>query len=318
MAEVFDLEAIRSAVDESTVVDAIEAAFVAYSRGLADIPPVGLLHFDDPPGDVHIKYGVVRGDDAFVVKVASGFYDNPGRGLPTSDGVMLVFDAATGRLGAVLLDEGWLTELRTGAAGAVVARHLAPPINRIGMIGAGVQGRFQLRALAQVTECRAVLVWSRTAERAAAYRDELSLEGWEISIAATPTDVAAACDLVVTATPAEEPVLSAADLRPGMHITALGSDNVGKQELDPQILGSADVVVADSISQATHHGECAAAIAAGAIEPGDIVELGRVIEDPRLGRTSAEQVTVADLTGVAVQDIQIASAMARAVGIAAS
>jgi ornithine cyclodeaminase len=312
VAEVFDLEAIRSAVDESTVVDAIEAAFVAYSRGLADIPPVGLLHFDDPPGDVHIKYGVVRGDDAFVVKVASGFYDNPGRGLPTSDGVMLVFDAATGRLGAVLLDEGWLTELRTGAAGAVVARHLAPPINRIGMIGAGVQGRFQLRALAQVTECRDVMVWSRTAERAAAYRDELSLEGWEISIAATPTDVAAACDLVVTATPAEEPVLSAADLRPGMHITALGSDNVGKQELDPQILGSADVVVADSISQATHHGECAAAIAAGAIEPGDIVELGRVIEDPRLGRTSSEQVTVADLTGVAVQDIAVAQMAYRA------
>ncbi|HSG77956.1 MAG TPA: NAD(P)-binding domain-containing protein [Acidimicrobiia bacterium] len=312
MPEVFDLEAIRSAVDESEVVDAVEQAFVAYSRGLADIPPVGLLHFDDPPGDVHIKYGVLRGDDAFVVKVASGFYENPSRGLPTSDGVMLVFEAATGRLGAVLLDEGWLTELRTGAAGAVAARHLAPPIERIGMIGAGVQGRFQLRALARVTDCRDVLVWSRSADRAAAYRDELSQEGWEISIAATPSEVAAASDLVVTATPAQEPVLFAADVRPGIHITALGSDNVGKQELDAQILGIADVVVADSVSQATHHGECAAAIAAGAIEQGQIVELGQVIADPGLGRTSPDQITVADLTGVAVQDIAVARMAYRA------
>jgi ornithine cyclodeaminase len=306
MPRVFELDAIRSALDESAVVDAVEQAFVSYSRGLADIPPVGLLHFDDPPGDVHIKYGAMRGDRTFVVKVASGFYENPARGLPTSDGLMLVFDAATGRLGAVLLDEGWLTELRTGAAGAVAARHLAPAIERIGMIGAGVQGRFQLRALAQVTECRDVMVWSRTPQRAVAYREELSREGWEISIAATPSEVAAACNLVVTATPAEEPVLSGADIRPGMHITALGSDNLGKQELDAQILGKADVVVADSISQATHHGECAAAIAAGAIEPGDIVELGRVIADPLLGRTSPDQVTVADLTGVAVQDIAVA------------
>ena len=309
---VFPLDEIRSTIDERGVIEAVEAAFVAYSAGEVDVPPVGLLHFDDPPGDVHIKYGAVRGDDVFVVKVASGFYDNPALGLPTSDGLMLVFDARTGRLGAVLLDEGWLTELRTGAAGAVAARHLAPPIERIGIIGAGVQGRFQLRALAHVTECRDVVVWSRSVQRAAVYRDEMAAEGWTVRIASTPAQVAASCNLVVTATPATEPVLAVADIRPGTHITALGSDNLGKQELDSAILAAADLVVADSISQASHHGECAAAIAAGNLDPGRILELGTVIAQPSLGRSSPDQLTIADLTGVAVQDIAVAKMAYRA------
>jgi ornithine cyclodeaminase len=306
VTRVFGIDEIRSVIDEVAVIDAVEAGFSSYSRGLVDVPPVGLLHFDHPPGDVHIKYGSIRGDGVFVVKVATGFYENPARGLPTSDGMMLLGDAATGRIEAILLDGGWLTELRTGAAGAVAARHLAGDVGRIGMIGAGVQGRFQLRALAHVTRCRRVAVWSRSRERAEAYRDELGDEGWEIDIAPTPGAVAAAADLVVTATPATMPVLTAADLHPGVHITALGSDNLGKQELDPAILGTADRVVADSIAQTTHHGECAHAVAAGLLDVDDIVELGRVIDDPALGRRSADEITVADLTGVAVQDIQVA------------
>ncbi len=314
MTAVLRLDEIREAVDPAEVIDAVEAGFSLLSRDLVDVPPVGLLHFDMPPGDVHIKYGVIRGDDVFVVKVATGFYENPARGLPTSDGMMVVADASTGRLLAILLDEGWLTELRTGAAGAVAARHLAPPVERIGIVGAGVQGRFQLRALAHVTDCRRVTVWSRTAERAAAYREEMEAEGWEVDVAADPADVAATCNLVVTATPATEPVLRAGDVRPGTHITALGSDNLGKQELDPAILARADLVVADSIAQTTHHGECAHAVAAGVLSLDDIVELGRVIDDPALGRSGPGDVTVADLTGVAVQDIQVAKMAYRTLG----
>jgi ornithine cyclodeaminase len=263
---------------------------------------------------VHIKYGTIRGDQVFVVKVATGFYDNPSRGLPTSDGMMVVADARTGRLLAILLDGGWLTELRTGAAGAVAARHLAPAVERIGMIGAGVQGRFQLRALAHVTDCRRVVVWSRSSERAAAYREEMAAEGWEIEVASDPGSVAAACNLVVTATPSTEPVLSLEDIRPGTHVTALGSDNLGKQELDARILERADLVVADSIAQATHHGECAHAVAAGILSVDEIVELGRVIDHPELGRRRPGDVTVADLTGVAVQDIQVAKMAYRTLG----
>jgi ornithine cyclodeaminase len=180
------------------------------------------------------------------------------------------------------------------------------------MIGAGVQGRFQLRALAHITDCRDVVVWSRTADRAEAYRAEMEAGGWSVEVAETTADVAAACTLIVTATPANTPVLAAGDVRPGTHITALGSDNVGKQELDAALVGRADLVVADSISQATHHGECAAAIAAGALERDAIVELGSVIDDATLGRTDPDEITIADLTGVAVQDIAVAEMAYRA------
>ncbi len=217
-----------------------------------------------------------------------------------------MFDAETGLLQAVLLDRGWLTELRTGAAGAVAARHLAPPIERIGMIGAGVQGRFQLRALGEITDCRDVTVWTRSHERAVAYQSEMAAEGWSVDIAGTPAEVAAACNLLVTATPAETPILTRDDVRPGTHVTALGSDNLGKQELDTALLAAADRVVADSFAQATHHGECVHAVTAGVLDPDDIVELGAVAAGDTPGRTDPGEITIADLTGVAVQDIVVA------------
>ncbi len=306
MTAVYRLDEIRAAIDPAEVIDAVERGFVIYSRGLVDVPPVGLLHFDDPPGDVHIKYGSIRGDDVYVVKVASGFYNNPLRGLPTTDGVMLVSDARTGMLRAVLLDEGWLTDLRTGAAGAVAARRLAPPIERVGMIGAGVQARFQLRALSHVTDCRRVVVWSRSGTRAEAYQEEMGAEGWDVEIVSEPAAVAAACNLVVTVTPATEPLLGPADVRPGTHITALGSDNLGKQELAAEVLARADRVIADSIAQAAHHGECSHALAAGVMDLDRIEELGTAIEHARERRRGPDEITVADLTGVAVQDIAVA------------
>jgi ornithine cyclodeaminase len=220
---------------------------------------------------------------------------------------MLLYDRWTGALLAVLLDRGWLTELRTGAAGAVAARMLAPPeVERIGIVGTGVQARFQLRALPAATGCRRVLAWGRDPGRREAYAVEMRAEGWQVDTTTDLEQLAATCDLIVTVTPAREPLLLADWIRPGTHLTAVGSDNLGKQELDPAILGGADVVAADSVSQTTHHGECAHAVAAGVLEAGAIVELGAIVADPALGRTAPDQVTVADLTGVAVQDIQVA------------
>ncbi len=315
MTRIAHLDEIRAVVDPAAVIDAVERGFVWYSQGKVDVPPVGLLHFDDPPGDVHIKYGRIIGDGVYVVKIASGFYENPDRGLPAGDGSMLLYDARTGELLAIMLDRGWLTEVRTGAAGAVAARHLAPRRpGRIGVIGAGSQARFQVRALAHVTECREVLVWGRRRDRLEAYRDELAPEGWRVEITEDIEEVPAVCRLIVTVTPSEEPLLFADQIRPGTHITAVGSDNLGKQELDPMILAEADGVVADSIAQCTHHGECAAAVRGGLLDPARILELGRVAADPALRRGSDEEVTVADLTGVAVQDIQVAKMAWAALG----
>ena len=307
MTQVFQEDAIRSVVEPDEVVDAMEQGFVDYSRGLVDVPPVGLLHFEDPPGDVHIKYGRVVGGSTYVVKIASGFYRNVDLGLPVSDGSMLLYDSETGQLLAILLDKGWLTEVRTGAAGAVAARHLAPPdVARVGVLGSGVQARFQLRALEPILESRSAVAWSRDRSRAGAFAAEMSGDGWDVAVVDAPADVAAVCSLIVTATPAAEPLLMAADIRPGTHITAMGSDSVGKQELGADLLAAADAIVADSLSQAFHHGECAAGAAAGAITEDDAVELGSVIAGDTPGRRSPDDITVADLTGVAVQDLVIA------------
>ncbi|MEM7354108.1 MAG: ornithine cyclodeaminase family protein [Acidobacteriota bacterium] len=312
---VIDLDQIRQALESVDVLEEVAAGFVAYSHGESVVPPVGELVLEDPPGDVHIKYGYLRGGETYVIKIASGFYDNPKRGLPSSNGLMLVFDRETGQPQAILLDEGYLTDVRTAAAGALAARHLAPSsVQRIGIVGAGIQARLQLEYLAQICDCRQVLAWGRSPDAMARYRDDMAAKGFDVEIACDSAEVAAGCDLIVTTTPSTEPLLRAADVRPGTHITAMGSDTPGKQELDAALLGRADRVVADSIVQCRERGEIAHALQAGLVREKDLVELGSVIVGDAVGRTAEDQITVADLTGVAVQDIQIATAVVGALG----
>ncbi len=269
------------------------------------MPPVGHLRFDDPPGDLHIKYGRRKGDRFFVIKVASGFYDNPSLGLNSSNGLMLVFSARTGEMQAILLDEGYLTDLRTAAAGAVAAKYLAPKhVRAIGIIGAGTQARMQLDLLRQVTPCRQAVIWARDARKAAA----LQVDGFEIEVASSTRELAGACNLIVTTTPAKAPVLFSSDVLPGTHITAVGADAPGKQELETALLARADVVAVDARSQCFMYGEAAACLRESAAATDKFLELGEIIADPGRGRTGERQITVADLTGLAIQDIQIAKA----------
>jgi len=310
MPAVVPLAEIKKALAAIDPIPLIEEGFVAYSRGRAVVPPVGELVFDDPPGDVHIKYGYIRGGDVYVIKIASGFTDNPKRGLPSGDGLMLVFDRRTGLLDAVLLDEGYLTNLRTAVAGAVVAKAMAPQkVKTVGIVGAGVQGRMQLEWLRRVRAFDEAVVWGVSEEELEAYRRDMAATGLRVRTTLRAEDVAAAADLIVTCTPSTRPLLEAGWIRPGTHITAVGSDTAAKQELDPRILARADRVVVDSLSQSELRGEVYKAVAAGVVSRDRLVELGRVIEDPRLGRASDAEVTVADLTGVAVQDIQISQAV---------
>ena len=299
---------IETVLPSLELVPLIEEGFVQYSAGNVVVPPVGELLFDR--GDVHIKYGYVKGGEHYVVKIASGFCDNPTLGLPSGNGIMLVFRQETGELAGVLLDEGHLTDVRTAVAGAIAAKHLAPSqVRRIGIVGSGVQARLQLRYLAGVTACREVLVAGRREEALALYQEEMQAEGWHVATTQDFADVLQTSDLVVTTTPATQPLLHLPDLREGTHITAVGSDTADKQELAPEILGRADVVVADSIAQCLDRGEIHKAIESGVITKEELVELGDVIAGHAPGRTSGPQITVADLTGVAVQDIQIATAV---------
>ncbi|OGD17011.1 MAG: ornithine cyclodeaminase family protein [Candidatus Aminicenantes bacterium RBG_16_63_14] len=310
MPVVVPLAEIKKALAAIDPIPLIEEGFVAYSRGEVIVPPVGELVFNDPPGDVHIKYGYIKGDDFYVIKIASGFYDNPKLGLPSGDGLMLVFSRKTGVLEAILLDEGYLTNLRTAVAGAVVAKYLAPrEVTAVGIVGAGVQGRMQLDWLRRVRKFEEAVVWGVNEEELVAYRRDMESPGLKIRTTLRAENVAAAANLIVTCTPATAPVLKAEWIRPGTHITAVGSDTAAKQELDAAILARADRVVVDSLSQSELRGEVYQAVNAGAIGRDRLVELGRVIGDQKLWRASESETTVADLTGVAVQDIQISKAV---------
>jgi ornithine cyclodeaminase len=252
----------------------------------------------------------MKGGSRFVVKVATGFYDNPKRGLPSSSGLMLLFDAETGAPHAILLDEGRLTDLRTAAAGAVAAKHLAPgALDAIAILGAGVQARLQLAALRAATPCRQVRIWARRRNAAEELATEAAKLGFEAEIAASPGQAVREAGLIVTTTPAAEPLLNAADVSPGCHVTAVGSDTPDKAELASELIARADRLIADSRVQARDRGEFRRAP-----ESAVIAELGEVIAGRAVGRQDRSEISICDLTGIAPQDLAIASAVAGALG----
>ena len=289
------------------LLNCLEKSFTAYSSGQAVVPPVGTLSFDAPPGDVHIKYGYLKATPHCVIKIASGFYDNPALGLPSSNGLNLVFNQQTGQLDCILMDEGHLTDLRTALAGAVVAKHFAPAkVERIGIVGTGLQARMQLEQLQLVTDCREVIAWGRSAEKLAVYQADMEAKGFRVTTTRNAAELSANCNLIITATPSKEPILPATDLQKGTLIIAMGADTIGKQELHPTILQQADLIVLDSKSQCRHHGEIHKPLSDGLLAEATLAEIGERIGS---GQTRGQQddIIVADLTGIATQDILISS-----------
>lgn len=301
---------IKKLVPLSEAILAVEQAFAAYSSGKAVLPGVINLDLPEFQGEVHVKAAYLEGAEHYVIKVASGFYRNPEKGLPVGNGLMLVFEAGTGRLRAILFDNGYLTELRTAAAGAVAAKYLAKNrIEKVAVIGSGVQARFQLRALSAVREFGEVKVWSRNPENVKRYVEEMKREfpGVGFYEARSAEEAVSGADLVVTATPSRQPIVRAEWLEPGVHITAMGSDGPEKRELFPEVLARADRIFCDSIKQCRELGEVHHALAAGIIGEGKITgELGEIILGKKPGRQSDNEITVADLTGLGVQDAAVA------------
>ena len=286
----------------------IEQAFAAYAEGRAVVPPVGELLLDH--GEVHIKYGYLKKQPYYVIKIASGFYEDPALDRMSSNGMMLLFSQQSGEAVCALLDEGLLTNIRTAVAGAIVAKYLAPKqVDKIGMVGAGTQARLQLSHLKPVTSCRNVLVWGTGTEELERYCREMEVQGFVLESTLEIRRIQEECRLIVTTTPSLTPLLLADDLQKGTHMTAVGSDTPDKQELDPEILSRADLVVADSVEQCLVRGEIHQALRAGRLEKDQIRELGQIISGKARGRESKDQITVADLTGVAVQDMAIAQAV---------
>jgi len=289
------------------VLAVVENAFRLLAAGKVIMPPIMSMEIPDVHGEVDVKTAYIPGFEGFAIKVSPGFFDNPKLGLPSLNGLMIVFSARTGLVEAILLDNGYLTDIRTAAAGAVAARHLAPSVvDTAGVLGAGVQARLQIEAAYLVRPFKRVLVWSRDSGKAEVCAADISNR---IGVPASVTSAEAAVresQLVVTATPARNPILRAEWLHPRLHITAMGSDQGGKNEIEAEAFGEAHLYVCDRVSQAERLGELRAARAAGFLT--DVVppELGEIIEG-LTGRRSESDITICDLTGTGAQDTAIAS-----------
>jgi ornithine cyclodeaminase len=302
---------IRALIGPTEALAAVREAFIAFAQGKATLPGVIGIEFPAQEGEAHIKGAYLHDAPYWSIKAATGFSGNATLGLPMLGGLSLVFSAKTGFLDTLLLDNGYLTEMRTGAAGALAAELLAKrQIEQALIVGAGGQARYQLAALLGVRQPERVVVYARRPEAALACAQEM--EGRhqiKIRVATSLREAVERSDLIVTATSARTPLIEASWLRPGAHVTAVGSDFPDKQELAGDVLSRADLVVADHPPQAAAQGEIRHAIVAGQLRLEDVVSLGAIAAGQSPGRTADEQITVADLTGLGIQDAAVANAV---------
>jgi len=294
---------------DANAMEVVAEGFSKLTEGKVTVPPILRVDIPENHGEIDVKTAYIAGVDSFAIKIASGFHDNRLKGLPTGSGMMVLISAETGIPMAVLLDNGYLTDVRTGLAGAIAAKHLAKEnIETVGVIGSGSQSRYQMEALKLVRDYKRLLVYGIIPEEVDQYAEEMADQ---LSIDVIQMEDAEAVvresEIVVTATPSVEPYLKADWLHPGLHITSMGSDAEHKQELFADVFSQADLVVCDRKAQVFRLGELHHAREAGIITSEDqVIELGELTSGIRLGREGDEQITICDLTGVGVQDTQIA------------
>jgi ornithine cyclodeaminase/alanine dehydrogenase-like protein (mu-crystallin family) len=305
-------------------IDAVERAFLRHARAEAIPPAVLGTHVEG--GGFHVKTAgmldAADGRPVFAAKVNANFPGNPDRnGLPTVQGVLALFDAANGRLLA-LLDSIEITILRTAAATAVAAKYLAPDVATVAICGCGEQARSQLRALACVRPLERVAAIDVNVERATRFAREMAAElDLDVFVAREPSEVARDTNVWVTCTPAHRWFLGREHVAPGSFIAAVGADNPEKQEIEPELL-AVGVVVADILEQCATIGDLHHALDAGVMHREDVrAELADLVAGTKTGRHSADEIIIFDSTGTALQDVASAAivyerAMATGTGIA--
>ncbi|SDJ80447.1 cyclodeaminase [Sediminibacillus albus] len=291
------------------VLTTIEKGFSSLQDSQVVMPPIMRIDFPESNGEIDIKSAYVKGVDKFAVKMSTGFFDNHLQGLPSGNGMMLLFSSETGVPRAVMLDNGYLTHLRTAAAGAIAASYLSQEtVDTVGVIGTGSQARCQIEALHFVRSFTRLLVFGRNQEHVKTYIDDVSgiFQG-EIVACSTAEQVVRQSELVISTTPSETPVIKADWIHPGLHITAMGADAEHKNELEVQCFQAADKIVCDSKQQCLRLGELHHAYASGMMtDDSEVSELGAIISGQESGRLNESEITICDLTGTGVQDTMIA------------
>jgi len=293
---VLDYAAVMRAVTPELAIERVREGFIRYAKGEWNMP--AKVYLDSAPhGDFRAM--PASGDGLAMLKWVTSFPSNAVRGLPTVTGTILVSDAETGRWLA-LIDGRSVTALRTGAAAAIASQALeSDDAESIGLVGCGLHGRWAALCLRAAGYEDGVCA-DRSTEAAAKLADDL---GWR----AGSVGDALGCDVVTLVTPGYEPVMTEGDLRPGMHINALGADGPGKAELEIDAVAACELYC-DEWVQASHGGELTGAIESGAVTREQVTELGAVLSGASHGRSSSDAVTLFDSTGLAIQDLAIARA----------
>lgn len=312
-------ETIRELVGPTEALAAVREAFVSYARGEATLPSPSDLDLPGRAGEMHVKGAFIHGEPYFSYKAASGFYANAEKGLPITGGLNLVFSAETGFLEAILLDNGYLTDIRTGAAGAIASDLLAVEGSvSVGVVGAGNQARHQLQALAVLRPVTEISVFSRTPSNTQAFVEAVGASlGVEVHSVQSGREAVEGRDIVITSTPARSPVVLTHWISPGTHVTAIGADLPDKQEIDPSLFSRATCVAADDVEHASNSGDLHHALIAEAIRKEEVVAIGDLIVGSAPGRQTDRDITIADLTGLGIQDAAVANvalSAAKAVG----
>ena len=299
---------VESCLSMKRTIDAVKEAYIAFANDRVQMPPVMHLDVEKYNGEVDIKSGFVEDFDLIGTKIASGYYDNHKLGLPPGIAVIVLLDLKTS-MPLAIMDGTYITAYRTGAAGAVAASVLArKDSTKVGIIGAGTQGRMQILALKELFQLEEIRVWDIDEKMAQKYSTEMSeLLGIDVRNFTNREEVVRGSDIVVTVTPSKKALVEVEWIEKGMHINAIGADGPGKQELDPAIVKLADKVVVDSLSQCKRIGEIQHALSLGLIKEQDVHgEIGEILIGKKVGRESNDEITFFDSTGLAAQDIAAA------------
>lgn len=305
--QIIDRQTIAGILDLEAALDGVQKSFRLYSAGKVTSPPVAHLGFVDPPGDCHIKSAHLHGEPSFAVKVSNGFYDNPARGLPSSNGLIMVFCAQTGAPLALLQDEGLITDMRTALAG-VVATSLARPdgFGTVGIIGTGIQARLQLEYLHRLKGPVAARVWGRSSTGVDRYLADMRTRVIDVQPCSTVRELCGQCQTLITTTPSTSALIDSDWVAAGTHITAVGADAEGKQELDPRLYSRARGILVDSRAQCADHAESQHAVRAGLLRRETLVEIGAALDGATWQTDAAGDITIADLSGLGASDAMMA------------
>ncbi len=299
----YTLDQISPLLDRTAIIDAVKDALIKHSAGAVQSPMPGQLIFEEAHGDCHIKYGHVKGGASFAIKIATGFYENGKRGLPVNNGLTLVFDALTGAPQCLFQDQGWMTAWRTAAATALAAHCMAPHMDaRVGIIGTGLQAQLSVEWVAQLLPEATFRLYGRDAGCTAQVADACGV-GFNSSI----ESLMAESDIVITATPSATALFDPDLARPGMHFVGLGADGPEKQELPEALFSRATYIITDDHRQCTELSDFGRAVRAGTIAADADIAFGKVLSGETIVKHEPDGISIIDLTGLAVQDIAIAS-----------